>query len=594
MKSGQEKISSSRTKDNQNQDQKTLIKSKTLHELLKQGGGQNLIIDFSMLSKKGTLNGLIEKAKKYQNTNNQKIIEEPYDKKKENEEKNYKNSKKFEILTKFSQRRSKNIESDTHIRHKEIDDNNKNNNNNINNEKELINDLSNKINITTTDADNMDETDNTYQGCLELEYDNSQSDFYSSREASKPNKNYSYIENDLNRKDKKVKFNDNNTSNYYLPNNHRYQDKELDPEPEQDQEQQILTKSFNYAYNLPKEIPEKKKPKNYIRRPFVIENKTNKNSNFKENTKFMKKSYNKIIKTNQNQAIEYETIKENYSIKHCNCVLEYSFREDQNIDSEILMEDKSKSIENFNNDKNQMVFEIFDGHGGDEMSVYLQNNLAQIYKQNLLLNKGNIILSLKNAFHDADDEMRNQLNIEGLGSTGTLVHIKWESENDLVVYSANVGDSRVSLISPEHIIRLSYDHRTSDEKERKRILESGLEIIDDRINGTLMLTRIFGNYEYKNNIENEEDEENSNSNNNNSNKGLICEPFISKINIDLNIENQFLILASDGIWDTITEEEIQNIIQYHNDTQQICSIAIKNCLRNEAWDNLSIFAIKLT
>jgi serine/threonine protein phosphatase PrpC len=594
MKSGQEKISSSRTKDNQNQDQKTLIKSKTLHELLKQGGGQNLIIDFSMLSKKGTLNGLIEKAKKYQNTNNQKIIEEPYDKKKENEEKNYKNSKKFEILTKFSQRRSKNIESDTHIRHKEIDDNNKSNNNNINNEKELINDLSNKINITTTDADNMDETDNTYQGCLELEYDNSQSDFYSSREASKPNKNYSYIENDLNRKDKKVKFNDNNTSNYYLPNNHRYQDKELDPEPEQDQEQQILTKSFNYAYNLPKEIPEKKKPKNYIRRPFVIENKTNKNSNFKENTKFMKKSYNKIIKTNQNQAIEYETIKENYSIKHCNCVLEYSFREDQNIDSEILMEDKSKSIENFNNDKNQMVFEIFDGHGGDEMSVYLQNNLAQIYKQNLLLNKGNIILSLKNAFHDADDEMRNQLNIEGLGSTGTLVHIKWESENDLVVYSANVGDSRVSLISPEHIIRLSYDHRTSDEKERKRILESGLEIIDDRINGTLMLTRIFGNYEYKNNIENEEDEENSNSNNNNSNKGLICEPFISKINIDLNIENQFLILASDGIWDTITEEEIQNIIQYHNDTQQICSIAIKNCLRNEAWDNLSIFAIKLT
>jgi serine/threonine protein phosphatase PrpC len=594
MNSGQEKISSSRTKDNQNQDQKTLIKSKTLHELLKQGGGQNLIIDFSMLSKKGTLNGLIEKAKKYQNTNNQKIIEEPYDKKKENEEKNYKNSKKFEILTKFSQRRSKNIESDTHIRHKEIDDNNKNNNNNINNEKELINDLSNKINITTTDADNMDETDNTYQGCLELEYDNSQSDFYSSREASKPNKNYSYIENDLNRKDKKVKFNDNNTSNYYLPNNHRYQDKELDPEPEQDQEQQILTKSFNYAYNLPKEIPEKKKPKNYVRRPFVIENKTNKNSNFKENTKFMKKSYNKIIKTNQNQAIEYETIKENYSIKHCNCVLEYSFREDQNIDSEILMEDKSKSIENFNNDKNQMVFEIFDGHGGDEMSVYLQNNLAQIYKQNLLLNKGNIILSLKNAFHDADDEMRNQLNIEGLGSTGTLVHIKWESENDLVVYSANVGDSRVSLISPEHIIRLSYDHRTSDEKERKRILESGLEIIDDRINGTLMLTRIFGNYEYKNNIENEEDEENSNSNNNNSNKGFICEPFISKINIDLNIENQFLILASDGIWDTITEEEIQNIIQYHNDTQQICSIAIKNCLRNEAWDNLSIFAIKLT
>ena len=36
------------------------------------------------------------------------------------------------------------------------------------------------------------------------------------------------------------------------------------------------------------------------------------------------------------------------------------------------------------------------------------------------------------------------------------------------------------LISPDHIIRLSYDHRTTDEKEKKRILESGLEIIDEQ------------------------------------------------------------------------------------------------------------------
>ena len=391
----------------------------------------------------------------------------------------------------------------------------------------------------------------------------------------------------MNKKDKKVKFNinDGGGTNYFLAHNPRYQEKEQEPQ----QQQPIMTKSLNYAYNLPEEISQKNKDKNFIRRPFVIEKKTNKNNYYKENTKFMKKSQNKNIKNIQNQAIEYETIKENYSIKHCNCVLEYSFREDQNIDSEIVMEDKSKSIENFNNDKNQMVFEIFDGHGGDEMSIYLQNNLAQIYKQNLLLNKGNIILSLKNAFHDADDEMRNQLNIEGLGSTGTLVHIKWESENDLVVYSANVGDSRVSLISPEHIIRLSYDHRTTDEKERKRILESGLEIIDDRINGTLMLTRIFGNYEYKSNIENEEEE-----NSINNNKGLICEPFISKINIDLNIENQYLILASDGIWDILSEEEIQNIIKKYQDTQKICSVIIKKCLENEAWDNMSVFAVKLT
>ena len=185
--------------------------------------------------------------------------------------------------------------------------------------------------------------------------------------------------------------------------------------------------------------------------------------------------------------------------------------------------------------------------------------------------------------------MRGQLNIEGLGSTGTLVHLVRSNEDELEVYSANVGDSRVSLISPEHIIRLSYDHRTTDEKEKKRILESGMEIIDDRICGTLMLTRIFGNYEYKEDI-NENEEKNDNI----INKGLICEPFISKINIDLYIENQYLILASDGVWDILTEEEIQKIIIKYKDTEKICSIIIKKCIENEAWDNLSVFAVKLT
>ena len=588
-------IPTSKTNKEKIKDEKSLIKSKTLHELLKQGGGQNLVIDFSMLSKKGKLNGLIEKAKKYQNLNSPKKIEDQKsDRKKEpvNEEKIYKKakiSKNFEILTKFGKKKNKNVDEDNKIKNK-LEDEDNNINNNINIEKELTNEFSNKINITSTDVDNMDETENTYQGCLELEYDNNPPDNSSNQIINNIN-NYNNNENYTDKKEKKVKFNIknnyNNINNTYLNsgNNSRYQE----------QEQGVLTKSLNYAYNL-EEIPKKNKNieshASFTRKPFVIETKKNKNSynnNYENESKKMKKSYNKKIKNNPNQMIEYETVKENYSFKQCNCVLEYSFREDQNIDSEMVMEDKSKSIENFNNDKNQMVFEIFDGHGGDEISTYLQNNLAQIYKQNLLLNKGNIILSLKNAFRDADDEMRNQLNIDGLGSTGTLVHIKWETENDLVVYSANVGDSRVSLISPEHIIRLSYDHRTTDEKERKRILESGLEIIDERINGTLMLTRIFGNYEYKNINENEEDE-----NDIDNNKGLICEPFISKINIDLNIENQFLILASDGIWDIITEEEIQQIIQKYQDTQQICSIAIKKCLRNEAWDNMSIFAIKLT
>jgi len=551
-------------------------KPKTLHELLKQGSGHNLVLDFSLLSKRGNL---IDKSKKYQNTNAQKISEVI------NTDKT-KISKNFEILSKLGKKKKK-IEKINNVPNLELNKNNEKNNL----ENEIINDFKNKINLTKIETDRNNNINKRNEKMYyDIEYDNPPLSEY--RENVEKN-NYSNI------KIKKNKFNPISEDNKYLY--------EQEQEQEQDQEQQEEQKIFNYSTFVIPEQPIKNKHNKIINintiakinktnfnRPFVITKSPNIeveefDDDYSDTTstkKTVKKKYynkNNII----NQVIEYETIKESYTIKHCNCVLEYSFREDQNIDSEILMEDKSKSIENFNNDKNQMLFEIFDGHGGDEMSAYLQNNLAKIYKQNLLLNKGNIILSLKNAFHDADDEMRGQLNIEGLGSTGSLVHlVKNNFSDELVVYSANVGDSRVSLISPEHIIRLSYDHRTSDEKEKKRILESGMDIIDDRICGTLMLTRIFGNYEYK--------EENDEKNSENENKGLICEPFISKINIDPNIENQFLIIASDGVWDILTEEDIQKIIQKYQDTQKICSIIIKKCLENEAWDNMSVFSVKLT
>ena len=553
-------------------------KPKTLHELLKQGSGHNLVLDFSLLSKRG---GLIDKSKKFQNENSQKITEV-------NNIDKTKISKNFEILSKLGKKKKK-VEKIDNVPKLELN----NNKNNI--ENELINDFNNKIRLTKIETDrnnNINHNDNIY---LDIGYGNPPLSEYREKVGKK---NYS------NSKIKKDKFIPNSENKNDFNNNYLYeQEKEQE---QQEDEQKILNysnfviseQSIKNSHNKRNQIihinanTTANKSKTNFNRPFVITKSPNieieefdydyNDTNNKKMNK--KKFYNKNNKINQ--IIEYETIKESYTIKHCNCVLEYSFREDQNIDSEILMEDKSKSIENFNNDKNQMLFEIFDGHGGDEMSSYLQNNLAKIYKQNLLLNKGNIILSLKNAFHDADDEMRGQLNIEGLGSTGTLVHIVKNSFSDeLVVYSANVGDSRVSLISPEHIIRLSYDHRTSDEKEKKRILESGMDIIDERICGTLMLTRIFGNYEYK--------EENDEKNNDN-NKGLICEPFISKINIDSNIENQFLIIASDGIWDILTEEDMQKIIQKYQDTQKICSIIIKKCLENEAWDNMSVFAVKLT
>ena len=288
-----------------------------------------------------------------------------------------------------------------------------------------------------------------------------------------------------------------------------------------------------------------------------------------ENNSYSKSDFYEEV--NQHKTVEYETVKDNYSIKQCNTVLEYSFREDINIDSQSIMEDKSKSIENFDNNKYQILFEIFDGHGGDDISSFLQQNFAKIYKQYLHINKGDIPKSLNNAFIDIDDAMKENIdnNLEGMGSTGTIVHIKWEASDIMMVYTGNIGDTKVCLISPMHIIKLSYCHDINDDEEKKRIKDGKI--------GNENLTRSFGDYEFKN-------DEN----------GIISKPFLSKIKVDLRIKNQFLILGSKGIWEFIKEEDIQKMIRINNDTEKLCSLIIKKSLDLGAEDNLSVFVIKLT
>ena len=149
-------------------------------------------------------------------------------------------------------------------------------------------------------------------------------------------------------------------------------------------------------------------------------------------------------------------------------------------------------------------------------------------------------------------------------------------ESSYKVYVANIGDTRCSLISPVSYQRLSYDDKASDQKEKDRVLSLGGTITNDRVNGELMLTRAFGDFDLKD-------------------KGVISEPHVISKEIDLNVKNQFLILACDGIWDVLSEDDIMQIIMFNNkESEDLARNIMKSAISKEAWDNLSIFVIKLT
>ena len=285
-------------------------------------------------------------------------------------------------------------------------------------------------------------------------------------------------------------------------------------------------------------------------------------------------NYNGINNYYHNENIEKIHMNSFYTIKQNSTVKEFSYLEDQNIAKEETMEDKGKSIENFNNDKSNILFLLFDGHGGDTISKYLQKNFDKIYKKTLKENNNNIEKSLKISFSKINSEIK-KLNLNSIGSTGCIVHIKWLSESNLIIYIANCGDTRASLISPINYLRLSKDHRTDNKEEQERIINCGGNIINNRVMGMLMLTRAFGDFELEKN-------------------GVYCEPFINKVQVDLNQKNQFVIMATDGIWDLNNEREIMEMIMFDNNSTSLVQNIVKNTLRKDAWDNLSIFDIKLT
>ena len=95
-----------------------------------------------------------------------------------------------------------------------------------------------------------------------------------------------------------------------------------------------------------------------------------------------------------------------------------------------------------------------------------------------------------------------------------------------VLYTANVGDARIILCRNGKALRLSYDHKGSDENEGLRITNAGGLILNNRVNGVLAVTRALGDTYMKDLV--------------------TGHPFTTETVIQPEID-EFLILACDGV-----------------------------------------------
>ena len=246
----------------------------------------------------------------------------------------------------------------------------------------------------------------------------------------------------------------------------------------------------------------------------------------------------------------------------------YAYKENPNKNFRDYMEDKGRSIIGINGDPDKALFCLFDGHGGDQVSKFLQNNFIKYFKEMLPFN--NINQDLINLFKKLDEKIK-ELNCYQVGSTACIIYITKE-KGKKILYSANIGDTRSILISKNDYKRLSYDHRANDDKEYKRIINDGGIVFGGRIYGTLMLGRAFGDWELKA-------------------YGVSSEPHITKINISDN--DKYVILATDGVWDVLEEMEVYDLSKKYDNSKDLCNKIINNSIEKGSNDNISCFVICL-
>ncbi|KAI9375267.1 phosphatase 2C-like domain-containing protein [Aspergillus egyptiacus] len=141
-----------------------------------------------------------------------------------------------------------------------------------------------------------------------------------------------------------------------------------------------------------------------------------------------------------------------------------------------------------------------------------------------------------------------------------------------VLYTANVGDARVVLCRNGKALRLSYDHKGSDENEGRRIANAGGLILNNRVNGVLAVTRALGDAYIKDLV--------------------TGHPYTTETVIQPDLD-EFIILACDGLWDVCSDQEAVELIRNVSDAQEASKILVDHALARFSTDNLSCMVIRL-
>ena len=220
-------------------------------------------------------------------------------------------------------------------------------------------------------------------------------------------------------------------------------------------------------------------------------------------------------------------------------------------------------------------FGVYDGHGGSLCAEYLLKHLHKNICNQPSFAKGDFENAIKTGFSMTDENFIKKCMEHGLidGSTALVVLLI-----DDKIVTAHCGDSRAVLSRDKKAIRLTEDHKPDRVDELARIEELGGEVVFRgncfRVMGDLAMSRSFGDLRLKK-----------------PNPYVISDPEIRVE--ELTPKDEFIILASDGLWDVLTDQRAVDIVRKCSNVEEASKKLVETALALGTMDNTTVIVIKL-
>lgn len=140
------------------------------------------------------------------------------------------------------------------------------------------------------------------------------------------------------------------------------------------------------------------------------------------------------------------------------------------------------------------------------------------------------------------------------------------------LWVANVGDSRAVLCRGGVAVPMSEDHRPDRESEQQRIEHKGgtvLHMGSWRVEGVLAVTRAIGDKDLK--------------------KCVTADPFIR--DVELQEDDEVLVLATDGLWDFMSNQEVVDVARLHADPSVAAKALVDEAMTRGSGDNVTVLVV---